>query len=269
MHTSFPHPSPSLAPHPTFAADPIAQPQGRVLEPEVMDGTDEAQAYDAIVKMYLPVVHAGAVERALNLGPETGRFLDLGTGTGWIACQLAKLAPGITVEGIDLSESMLELAQANAQAAGVAGRVRFRRGDVKKIPLADGSVDMVLCHNMLHHLERPEALLAEVQRVLRPGGGVLIRDLIRPSNWAIPLHVHLLGAGYSPLMKKEYRDSLRAALSVEQWRALLSGPISGLALRRHFLTHASLERAHTSPRATPVSLPSDLGGSLLRKFYSA
>jgi ubiquinone/menaquinone biosynthesis C-methylase UbiE len=242
----------------------------RILEPEVMASLEEAAEYDKITRKFLHIVHDGAVERALNLGPEKGSYLDIGTGTGWIAIQLARFNPDIRIHAVDLSESMLSIARANAEREGVADRIIFTIGDAKKLEVPDSSVDMVISHNMLHHVAEPFDLVREVRRVLKPGGGVLLRDLLRPPTWQIPLHLRIIGFRQSPLMRKEYTDSLHAALSLKEWQDLLrASPLSGLSLRRHFLTHMSLERSAINRRSLPLRLPAPLLIRRLRAFYSA
>jgi SAM-dependent methyltransferase len=115
---------------------------------------------------------------------------------------------------------------------------------------------------MLHHLAQPLDLIRQIQRVLKPGGGLLVRDLLRPPPWQIPLHLNIIGFRQTPLMRKEYGDSLLAALSLEEWRQLQAATgMKGLVLRQHFLTHMSLERSSASPRPVPLRLP---GPFLLR-----
>src|SRR5262245_60430946 len=117
----------------------------RVLEPEVMEGDDEAAAYDELDRMWGDVLFQGFAESALWMGVRTGRVLDVGTGSGRIAIRLAKMNAGLAIEGIDLSRGMLDLAAANAAKAGV-NNVSFRIGDAKQIPYDSGTFDLVICH---------------------------------------------------------------------------------------------------------------------------
>jgi ubiquinone/menaquinone biosynthesis C-methylase UbiE len=74
---------------------------------------------------------------------------------------------------------MVALAEANAGAAGLAGRVSFKIGDAQQIPALDDSLSLVVSTLSLHHWSDPVAVLDEVARVVRPGGSYLVFDLRR------------------------------------------------------------------------------------------
>jgi methylase of polypeptide subunit release factors len=88
---------------------------GRVLEPEVMEGADEASAYDELERRWGNVIFQGFAESALNMGVASGRVLDVGTGSGWVAIRVARLNPEFQIDAIDLAHSMIQLATANAR----------------------------------------------------------------------------------------------------------------------------------------------------------
>jgi SAM-dependent methyltransferase len=100
---------------------------------------------------------------------------DVGTGTGVLALELARL--GARVIGVDPSERMLEAARAKLAAAG-AGDVDLRRGDAAALPLADASVDAAFAHMVLRYLPSPADALAEMARVVKPGGVVVAVDFV-------------------------------------------------------------------------------------------
>ncbi|MDZ7700087.1 MAG: class I SAM-dependent methyltransferase [Deltaproteobacteria bacterium] len=100
-----------------------------------------------------------------------------------------------TICGLDISKSMLNIAVRNIRKTGVQG-VDCMQGDMKRLPFADGSVDMVVSHVALHHLPDPIQMLRETARVLKPGGAFLIRDLVRPRNrLLVALYVRIFGGG--------------------------------------------------------------------------
>lgn len=101
--------------------------------------------------------------------------LDLACGTGDIAFELARR--GARVTGLDLTHRMLELARAKDGAA-----VRFVTGDMTALPFPDGSFDLVTTGYGIRNVPRIEPALAEIRRVLRPGGALLALDFDRPSN---------------------------------------------------------------------------------------
>ncbi|MDQ7033119.1 MAG: methyltransferase domain-containing protein [Desulfonauticus sp.] len=215
----------------------------RILEPEVMLSLEEVRAYDGLVRKYLKVLHFGFLETIINFSPEKGLFLDIGTGTGHLAIELAKLCPDIHIIAVDLSDNMLAVAQENAQKEGVHERIKFMKADAKKLPFEDQTFDCVYCHNMLHHISEPIELLREIKRVVKEDAAILIRDLIRLSPLERALHVNIFGLTYDQMMKKEYEDSIKAALSKEEWCELAQKIlIPGSRITYQFVTHQSLER---------------------------
>jgi len=112
-----------------------------------------------------------AIEQALGDRP-VGRLLDVGTGTGRMIELLgAKAAQAI---GIDKSSEMLRVARVKLEAAGIPSSLR--QADMYALPLADGSTDSVVIHQVLHYAHNPAGALAEAARVLRPGGRLLVVD---------------------------------------------------------------------------------------------
>lgn len=99
--------------------------------------------------------------------------LDAGCGTGAFLVPLARrLTPqGATVIGLDLAEGTLGQARARVQAEGLP--VNCVIGDVEALPFDDGSFDLVLANYMLYHVPNLEQAIAELRRVLRPGGMLL------------------------------------------------------------------------------------------------
>lgn len=97
--------------------------------------------------------------------------LDVGTGTGVVALAAARrVAPGGRVLGIDLSDGMLARAAQQAESAGLAALIGFRRMDAEALDLPDGGCDAVLSLFALLHFPQPLVALREMRRVLRPGG---------------------------------------------------------------------------------------------------
>jgi len=95
-------------------------------------------------------------------------ILDVGCGTGEITGRLAERYPEARLTGVDLIARHLELAR--ERCAAFAGRAAFREADAFALPFEDRSFDLVVCRHMLQAVPRPEAAMAEMVRVLRPGG---------------------------------------------------------------------------------------------------
>jgi ubiquinone/menaquinone biosynthesis C-methylase UbiE len=100
--------------------------------------------------------------------PAEARILDLGCGTGEITWRLAALFPGAHLTGVDLEEAHLE--RARERCREVEARVEFRKGDALALPFATGSFDLVVCRHVLQAIPSAQKVLAEIHRVLAPGG---------------------------------------------------------------------------------------------------
>jgi ubiquinone/menaquinone biosynthesis C-methylase UbiE len=136
---------------------------------------------------FLPMLRAGM------------RVLDLGCGPGSITLGFAQaVAPGEAV-GVDLQPSQIVQAQALSVARGVTN-ARFEVADVYRLPFPDRSFDAVFAHAVLMHLREPVRALAEVRRVLRPGGIAGVRD----SDWGGRIH-----APMTPLLEQWYAITVR------------------------------------------------------------
>jgi ArsR family transcriptional regulator len=112
-----------------------------------------------------------AIDRALGKRP-LGRLVDIGTGTGrMIELFAPRSAQAI---GIDRSSEMLRLARVKLEAAGIFPSLR--QGDMYALPLADGTADNIIIHQVLHYAHSPAAAISEAARVLSPGGSLLVVD---------------------------------------------------------------------------------------------
>jgi ubiquinone/menaquinone biosynthesis C-methylase UbiE len=131
-----------------------------------------AEVWDQIRSLH---VAESEVERAIDgaLGTRPlGRFVDIGTGTGRMIELFGPRAAHAV--GIDRSSDMLRLARVKLAAAGIQSSLR--QGDMYALPLADGSADSVIIHQVLHYAHSPAAAIAEAARVLAPGGALLVVD---------------------------------------------------------------------------------------------
>jgi ubiquinone/menaquinone biosynthesis C-methylase UbiE len=131
-------------------------------------------------------VPAGAVEWALSVGnPVRYAFLrdgetvlDVGSGGGIDTILAARrVGPKGRSIGLDILEEMCDRGRRHAAEAGVEGWTEFVRGEMEAIPLPDGSVDVVISNGVLNLSARKSRALAEIFRVLGPGGRICISDL--------------------------------------------------------------------------------------------
>ena len=138
--------------------------------------------------------------------------VDLGSGAGF-DCFLAaeRVGPEGRVIGVDMTPEMLERARANARQGGF-GNVEFRLGEIEALPVRDGVVDVVISNCVLNLSGDRPRVLAEVMRVLKPGGRVMISDLV--SERAVPDFIAASReslVGCLPVQVAEYEADLAAA----------------------------------------------------------
>jgi demethylmenaquinone methyltransferase/2-methoxy-6-polyprenyl-1,4-benzoquinol methylase len=117
--------------------------------------------------------------RALQLG-EQPRVLDLATGTGDLAIDIARMHPGATVVGLDPSKEMLAIAQAKLAKRKLADRVSLVVGDAQELPYRDCEMDAATIAFGIRNVPDRSAALREMARVVRPGGRIAILELGEP-----------------------------------------------------------------------------------------
>jgi ubiquinone/menaquinone biosynthesis C-methylase UbiE len=116
---------------------------------------------------------------------------------------------------------MRRLAARNVEHAGLSGVIEVEMADAKRLPYPDGAFRTVVSNSILHHVPDPERAIAEMRRVLAPGGVLFVRDLVRPAD---DTEVAALVARYastaSPRQRALLDASLRAALDLDELRAI-------------------------------------------------
>lgn len=115
-----------------------------------------------------------AWSRALGLLLPPLDVADLGCGEGFLTLEVARWARHVTA--VDRSAEVIARARQIARRRR-SRNIRWKRGELEKLPLGDGTVDLALLSQALHHATDPSRALAETHRVLRPGGKVLVLDL--------------------------------------------------------------------------------------------
>ena len=170
----------------------------------------------------------------VECGPD-GSVLDVATGTGAVAIELVR-QKGCRVVGIDQSPEMLAGAKARVDAAGLSDRITLVEGGAEQLPFPDGAFDALTFTYLLRYVEDPGATLAELARVVRPGGIVaalefgLPRGVWRPL-WELYVRVglpvsgavishgwHEVGSFLGPSIR-DFHERLPIRKQVELWRA--------------------------------------------------
>jgi ubiquinone/menaquinone biosynthesis C-methylase UbiE len=116
-----------------------------------------------------------------------GPALDVGTGKGLLAMALARR--DLDVVSVDVSAEDSELAVALAREAGLDGRIRFLLQDARSLPFPDGSFGCAAMMEVLHHLDDARPVLAEMARLVRPGGAIIVADFTE-EGFALVASVH-------------------------------------------------------------------------------
>ena len=157
-------------------------------------------------------------------GP-SARFLDIGTGTGWIAMGMARKHPELDVVGIDLFEPALELARGNVEAQGLSGRVTLRLEDALDLDEPDGYDAIWVPLPFLPESVVPGVLAAAV-RSLRPGGWVLPGTFAGPGDALAELlsDLRTVRSGGRPWRSDEVAELLASAGLVESQEVTRTWP---------------------------------------------
>jgi len=145
---------------------------------------------------------------------EGERVLDLGSGGGIdVLLSARRVGPAGFVCGVDMTDDMLTLARANAAKAGAAN-VEFLKGEIEAIPLPDASVDVVISNCVINLSTDKPAVLAEMFRVLVPGGRIGIADVVAEDHLTPADRAEAgsyVGCIAGALSRAEYLEGLRAA----------------------------------------------------------
>jgi SAM-dependent methyltransferase len=154
----------------------------------------DARVYDALSQLALGSLFRRIATEVAAVAPDGARVLEVGCGPGRLSTRLAR-QHGLDVTGLDLDPAMIARARSNADHRWDADQRRpsFLIGDVASLPFPDASFDLVVSTLSMHHWADPAAGMAEIGRVLRPGGRALVWDFrpgARPHLFG-PRHAHI------------------------------------------------------------------------------
>jgi SAM-dependent methyltransferase len=242
-------------------------------DPIVREFTHQSESFNAAPAMR----SADSLGRLLDLIPAAPgeRWLDAACGPGLVA---RGLAPRVgRVEGVDMTPAMVELAAREAAREGIGNAV-FALADATALPYADASFDGAVTRFSLHHIPVPGRVVAELRRVVRPGGAVVLADHVTsadadeaafheelerlrdPSHWACltPARLRTLGERSGLVLESEQTAPL--LIDYEEWIGRGSGGEASRGL---------IEQAFRDRDAAPevFRLVEGPGGRLLELRY--
>ena len=212
------------------------------------------------------------VDRLLRAHGPHARVLDIGCGAGFLSNHLAYA--GFDVTGLDASRASLTVAAQH----DATHRVNYLLGDALSLPFDDASFDAVCAMDVLEHVETPAAVIAELARVLRPGGTFFLHTFNRnPLAWLViikgvewfvkntPRHMHVLRLFIKPrelaamcqqsgMRVSELHGSEPVILSRAFWRMLLTGVVP-TDFRFRFARSTLLAYTGYANRETSIGAP--------------
>jgi len=139
----------------------------------------------------------------------TQRVLDAGTGTGHTALAIAPLVADVVA--VDLTAAMLDQGRMLAEEQGIAN-ITFRTGDIERLAFDDAAFDVVVSRYSAHHYPRPSVAVAEIARVLKPGGVFLLADVVSPEDPTADTYLNAVEVMRDPSHVRDHR--------VDQWRTI-------------------------------------------------
>lgn len=163
-------------------------------------------------------------------GQKNINVLDVCSGPAWISMNIAKSEPTWNVTGLDYSDMMIGKAKAQAAKRGIP--IEFVQGRAQDTGLPSGQFDLIVNHLAFHEFDHGEEIIAEMMRLLKPGGRIVIQDLERPKGFRMTLtRIWAALSPYSQSMKRQHIDSLLAAHSVPEVKRIMA--LSGVRATVH------------------------------------
>jgi ubiquinone/menaquinone biosynthesis C-methylase UbiE len=196
----------------------------RISESGIIEDRELAEYYNLMAKRYMRIPCRRVLKRVLAKGIERGRAIDVGTGPGIFPIFISRAIPEIRFKGIDLSPVMIDLARRNARDEGLDEKIEFEVGSAYSLPVEDHSLDLVLCINTIHHLDRPVDFFNEVSRSLKEEGAFVIVDFHRDASYVFIGIFNLLWKvffGRHPKARKGFLESIQSSYTLEECREFL------------------------------------------------
>jgi ubiquinone/menaquinone biosynthesis C-methylase UbiE len=200
---------------------------------------DAVIQYDKGAKYYIMPEYKYFVWKILRRGITKGQVLDIGTGSGLLAIELARIKKrnNFDITGLDISENMLKKARENVRKYHVEDKIKFLYGTASSLPFPDKTFDLVISYASLHHWFDPVAVFNEVARVTKETGCFIIRDNMRVYHnpfWKCGIWL------VSRFMNKRHRENwpkvIHASYTIPEIKELVSkSQLKNYRVSRDFL----------------------------------
>ncbi len=155
--------------------------------------------------------------------PANGKVLEVAPGPGYFCIELAKLG-NYQITGLDISKSFVEIARKNAAKASL--KIDFREGNASAMPFENGTFDFTFCQAAFKNFSEPVKAIAEMYRVLRPGGTTVIIDLRHDAS-VEEITREVKGMGLGPVneavVKWTFKQMLlKSAYSIAEMKSMIA-----------------------------------------------
>lgn len=219
---------------------------GRIESPE-LETAEQIDAFiDSRALEYPAKIEDDFVTRALALGVDGGMILDVGTRVGLIPLKMLWQNESFYAIGMDRSSAMVDRARATAAAWELSERAFFQVGDARRMRLKSAYFDLVVSDSTVHVFDDPGSVLKEINRVLKPRGGLLIRELKRPSRFQMQRAIEMHTGRYGSRMRRHVETALRAGFTRAEIEELLAASGLERAQLTEDETHFIIERTGES-----------------------
>jgi ubiquinone/menaquinone biosynthesis C-methylase UbiE len=184
-------------------------------------GADIAQFYDNHSRRFMGSIYRRFAKKVAGISLAGKRVLDIGTGSGHLAIELAGDYPYWQITGTDISENMLKLARQNAAQAGLSHRIDFRQAPAAALPFADGCFSLVGSIASLHLWKDPLKVFREIVRVTSPGGYCIIWDNLRVTMLGPLLSLVGRAMGMNAPQRRLWMQAVHSAYTIGEAKAML------------------------------------------------
>lgn len=182
---------------------------------------DFACFYDEHARRFMKPVHRHFAAKINGISIAGNRVLDIGTGSGCLAIELARAHPHWRITGVDISENMLQLARQNVIWGTLADRIDFTQASAAALPFSDGYFSLVVSNSSFHLWQDPLSVFKEIARVTSPGGYCIIWDNFRMTLLNPIFSLIGLIMGMSASQRRIWLQAIHSSYTIGEVKAIL------------------------------------------------